>query len=278
MAATTANSNRPTRPIFEPDGASVLDTAVQDQASPIQNSNVLARFEFESGRGNEGTKILMVEWQDDEESARQPGKWHVSWEKKPRAVLAVEDQVRQGIHRQYFLLLPGVTIPPTVTLMHKSASPSQAKNESHNMWQIKPLPAIFPPELGGSARRHSKKGILHTNWAKIRLSELQREIDSESRSNVEGVGLQIALQEKEWIEQNFGIGGRTPGGLSIPPLIIGADTQFPTAPLSPTTPVSPKTPGGTNRLAEKLKGLRVGTSERELSRRPGEANTTSSLR
>lgn len=46
----------------------------------------LARFEFEAGKGNDGTKILMIEWEDDDDlgrcaaSADQGGSWHVAWE------------------------------------------------------------------------------------------------------------------------------------------------------------------------------------------------------
>lgn len=275
--ANTASKN--IRPIFEPDGASVRATAVKDQASPTQTSKALARFEFEAGRANDGTKILMVEWEDDTTTRRTPGEWHVSWENKMNTVLSAKDRSRQDLHRLYFLLLPGQTIPPLITLTHKPSSASQKEakqgQQSTNgtlqptIWQITPLPAIFPPELGASARSHGKKGVLHTIWAKKRLSELQKEIESESRTNVEGIGLQMALQEREWIEQNFGIAGRPTAKLSIPPLVPGVKDEFPSSPLSPTTPLSPKTPGGCNRLAEKLKGLRVGTSERELSGRTG---------
>lgn len=69
--------------------------------------------------------------------------------------------------------------------------------------------------------------------------------------NGEGVGLEMAIQEKEWIEENFGVGQRT-----VP------DLQY------ATSPTSPKSPGG-GRLSEKLKGLKLGTSVSELTAKSG---------
>ncbi len=338
---STAAAVGPARPIFEPDGDSVQATEVRDKTSPGRTSLALARFEFEPGRGNQGTKILMIEWEDDSYTRSTPGQWHVSWEHKASTVLPAHDQPRQGgAHRMYFLLLPGVRVPPVVTLTHKPTTATIAGPTSNNnhatpsnnssslyatvpisnavlsssvrdgdhsssavnasaaplddaapphqqqqqqqpppsaprktVWRINPLPAIFPPELGASARAHGKKGVLHTLWAKKRLVELQREIHAESATNAEGVGLEMVLQEKEWIEQNFGVLARPLGGVSIVSAAgLAADDGGPTSPLSPGGfggggggPSSPRTPGGGNRLAEKLKGLRVGTSEKELN-------------
>jgi hypothetical protein len=239
------------RPHFEPDGSSVAATAVQDTASPIASSTALARFEFESGRGNEGTKILMVEWEDDDHTKNTRGDWHVSWQGKS-TVLPAKDQIEGRTHRLYFLLPPGVHVPPHVNLVHQPADGGKATE-----MQVNPLPAIFPPELGASARTAGKKGVLHTIWAKKRLSVLQKEIEAECLKNAEGVGLEMVLQEKDWIEHNFGVGAR-PTSLSMP---ASGEVGLP---LSPT---SPRSPGG-GRLAEKLKGLRVGTTEKELNARP----------
>ncbi len=132
--------------------------------------------------------------------------------------------------------------------------------------KINPLPAIFPPSLGATARTAGKKGVLHTIWAKKRLQVLRKEIETESKTNVEGVGLNMALQEKEWIEENFGIAPK-PTSISIPTVNESASG----APLSPMTPRSP----GGGRLSEKLKGLKLGTTEQELSKRnDGEHITT----
>jgi hypothetical protein len=111
--------------------------------------------------------------------------------------------------------------------------------------QTNPLPAIFPPELGLSATTQGRKGVLHTVWAKKRLSVLQEEIEIEMK-NGEGVGLEMAMQEKQWIEDNFGVGAKV-----IP------DLQYTTSPTTPKTP-------GSGRLSEKLKGLKLGTSASEL--------------
>ena len=117
--------------------------------------------------------------------------------------------------------------------------------------QTNPLPALFPPELGVSATTAGKKGVLHTIYAKQRLSALQKEIDVEMR-NGEGVGLEMVIQEKQWLEENFGVGAR-----------VVPDYQ------QTTSPTSPRSPGG-GRLAEKLKGLKLGTSASQLSNSIGE--------
>ena len=244
----------PSRPHFETDGALLEATAVRDQNSPTSPSatNSLARFEFESGRGNEGTKILMVEWEDDEQQQAEGAKpkntapkWEVSWEgKTTTTALPARDGAEEKTHRLYFLLPPHSTIPPAVTL---------SRDNGAEIRRITPLPAIFPPELGASARQAGKKGVLHTIWAKKRLSVLKSEIELEARGNFEGVGLEMALQEKSWIEENFGISGER----GTPVDTIGS-------------PTSPKTPGGSSsRLSEKLKGLKLGTSQQDLSRSAG---------
>lgn len=246
MASTI--STTAVRPHFETDGALLEATAVRDANSPISpsSSNSLARFEFESGRGNEGTKILMVEWEDDETQAASTkpsstsSRWEISWEGKSTTVSA-RDGAEETTHRLYFLLPPNSTIPPAITLSRDSGA---------EIRRITPLPAIFPPELGASARQAGKKGVLHTIWAKKRLSVLKSEIEREARGNFEGVGLEMALQEKSWIEENFGIFGER----GTPVDTVGS-------------PTSPKTPGGSSgRLSEKLKGLKLGTSQQELSR------------
>ena len=226
------------RPTFEPDGASLAGAAVRDRAPALSSSDALARFEFEAGKGNEGTKILMVEWNEDDDSLKTSGQWEVSWEgKKP--FVAGRDGVEGKTHRLYFLLGPNIHVPRIVKI-------SQVGGKS---MQTNPLPAIFSAELGASARTAGKKGVLHTIWGKKRLSVLQREIDEELRTNGEGVGLEMALKEKLWIEENFGIGARAV-----------QDVQ------DPMTPSSPKTPGG-GRLSEKLKGLKLGTSAADLQAR-----------
>ncbi|PYH40734.1 uncharacterized protein BP01DRAFT_329184 [Aspergillus saccharolyticus JOP 1030-1] len=226
----------------------------------------LARFEFEAGKGNDGTKILMIEWEDDDlgrssASSDRGGSWHVAWEGK-QAVLPADEKTKDNTRRLYFLLPPHVTIPPTVTLSYESPA-AAADQPYHNSkapepLHLNPLPAIFPPELGADGRSAGKKGVLHTIWAKKRLQVLDKEIHDECRTNVEGIALHMALQEKEWIETNFGV------SLTERPHANNNSHPDPNYPMGPATPVSPTTTGG-GKLGEKLKGLKLQTSEKELS-------------
>lgn len=229
----------PPRLAFEPDGIPSL--VVSSNASPIlPPPTALARFEFESGRGSEGTKILLVEWDADAidvDNSECNGDWEVSWEGKS-TLLSARDSAEDKLHRLYFLLPPQASVPRTVKL-------SQVGGRTIH---INPLPAIFPPELGASARKLGKKGVLHTLWAKKRLSVLQKEIENEMKTNGEGVGLEMVMQEKKWIEDNFGVGG---------PKVAHIEHAA-----SPTSPLSP----GGGRLSEKLKGLKLGTTSSDLSR------------
>lgn len=239
------------RPPFNPVDTSALSAPAKDEVeSPsISSTNALARFEFEAGHGKEGTKILMVEWEDDESTRGIRGEWQILWEGKT-TVLPADDKPSNDVNRFYFLLPPGVAVPSIVTLTHRP----QDGTKSPVVWHTNPLPAIFPPELGASARSTGKKGVLHTIWAKKRLQVLQREIDAESKNNAEGVGLLMAVQEKEWIEQNFGVSAK-PTGLSI---------SVAEPAVASMGPASPRSPGG-GRLMEKLRGLKLGTSEKALS-------------
>jgi len=226
-----AESSSP-RAEFKSDG--IPATESNNKAPALSSSTALARFEFEPGRGNEGTKILMVEWEEDSDDGKsKPGDWEVSWEGK-KTVLSARDGTEGRLHRIYFLLGPGISIPPVVKL-------AQAGEKTI---QTNPLPAIFPAELGVSATTAGKLGVLHTLWAKKRLSSLQKEIETEMKTNGEGVGLDMAMQEKQWIEDNFGVGPK-----AVPEI---------------SSPTSPKTPGGA-RLSEKFKGLKLGTSASALS-------------
>lgn len=222
----------------EDTSASASSDSIESPA--LSSSAALARFEFEPGKGNEGTKILMVQWEESDEedsTTKKGGKWEVSWEGK-KTVLPVRDGTEEKLHRMYFLIPPGDSIPPVVKL-------AQAGGKT---MQTNPLPAIFPTELGISATTAGKQGVLHTRWAKQRLSVLQKEIDIELKANEEGVGLEMARQEKQWIEDRYGIVPKTAPELS--------------------SPTSPKSPGG-GRLSEKLKGLKLGTTPSALSRPPG---------
>lgn len=222
------------------------------ESPSLSSSNALARFEFEPGRSKDGTKVLMVEWEDDDTTRGLRGDWAVSWEGK-RTVLPARDSQEGGINRLYFLLPGGERVPGTITL---TLNPER-ETQKPVVWNTNPLPAIFPPELGASARESGKKGVLHTIWAKKRLQVLAQEIEIEGRRNAEGIALLMALQEREWIEQNFGVVTKPPG-ISIPTEKGNSMTSVGLA-----SPTSPRSPGG-GRLMEKLKGLKLGTTEKEL--------------
>lgn len=237
---------------------------------PVSATNSLsitafARFEFEAGKGNEGTKILMVEWEDDDFSPSPQGSWHVSWEGKT-SVLPADEQTSERTRRFYFLLPPGVTVPPVVNLSYVPQPNSASTIKQPDSVNINPLPAIFPPELGATARTAGKKGVLHTIWAKKRLQALDKEIREESLINVEGVALQMAIQEKEWIESNFGV----LGPLSAIDVSSTASPGPSSASLPPLTPLTPTTG---SRLGEKLRGLKLDTSDKEPGKRTEDDDT-----
>ena len=222
----------------------------------LTSVTALARFEFEPGKGNEGTKVMMVEWQDDDKSRVKTGKWHVSWSGK-RTVFPADDDPSDSIRRLYFLLPPNATVPPHVVLAyHPPADLSHADPAPLGM-TVNPLPAIFTPELGATAKDAGKKGVLHTVWAKKRLQVLEKEIKQEQELNLEGVALEMALSERHWIEANFGVASRPPA------LDLGNVPNSPST-LASLDIHSPRSPGG-RRLSEKLRGLSLGTSEKDLA-------------
>ncbi|KAJ9605046.1 hypothetical protein H2200_010436 [Cladophialophora chaetospira] len=227
----------------------------------LSSVTALARFEFEPGRGNDGTKVMMVEWQDDDEARDKSGKWQVSWSGK-KTVFSADDNPSDNIRRVYFLLPPGAIIPPHITLAYYPPSgPSEklATETAPYRMTVNALPAIFTPELGATAKTSGKKGVLHTIWAKKRLQVLEREIKQEEEHNLEGIALEMAKSEKSWIENNFGLTQKPPS------LDLSNISKSTTGPASPSIQ-SPKSPGG-RRLSEKLKGLSIGTSERDLNSR-----------
>lgn len=199
----------------------------------------LARFEF----SQEGTKVLMVEWQPGAAMAAESpsetpagstapksesaaGAWEVSWPGKSTFVPAGDADQDSPRRRVYFLLPPQASVPATVTIS-RPGGPSL---------DVKPLPAIFPE---GFAADSGTRGVLHTIWAKRRVKELEREIDDELRTNAESVGVEMAVAERQFIVDSF---------LNPPASAV---------PMSPRSPV-----GG--RLGDKLKGLRLATSPSDL--------------
>ena len=243
---------------FTADDSSLPTPRPGTNSSLYTSITAFARFEFEAGRGNDGTKILMVEWEDDDISRDKDGSWHVEWDGKA-TVLPADERTNDRTRRFYFMLPPGTTIPPTITL---NFIPPKGVSKGAEKVQLNPLPAIFPPELGNTARTAGKKGVLHTIWAKKRLQVLEKEIKEEQEYNLEGIALEMALQEKKWIEEHFGLDNR--------PTKLALITEGqPNHPRAPSSALSPTTPGG-SKLSEKLKGLKLGTTERDLAGKPGE--------
>ncbi|KAF2429826.1 hypothetical protein EJ08DRAFT_634594 [Tothia fuscella] len=268
MAPTTPKirsfNPRPTSlPTNAYDAQEAKEPAPEVESPSLSTPSARARFEFEPGKNNaDGTKILMVEWEEDEITQRVDGSWIVSWEGKSHVLPAegrkegAPHNLQAQSHRLFFLLPPGITIPTTVTLiLRPKLSPSKKI-----IWKTNPLPAIFPPGLYDPAinnPRQPSNGVLHTLWAKKRLQTLQTEIEREIRDFPEGVGLEMALKEKEWIQTTFSIDKGTTSTHRI------SLKEMDHAPLSPIGPLSP----GGSRLAEKLKGLTLQTGDAEPRRR-----------
>ncbi|CEJ55642.1 hypothetical protein PMG11_01891 [Penicillium brasilianum] len=252
-------------PIFTPDSEFADLATPRGPNSSVLSISALARFEFEAGKGNEGTKILMIEWEDDDLTRSvAEGSWHVSWTGKT-TVLPADDRPSDSLRRVYFLLPPHVTIPPVVTLTYEPRPSDKTENvpapppNPRDIFQLNPLPAIFPPELGATGRSAGKKGVLHTIWAKKRLRVLDQEIRDECLNNAEGVALHMAVKEKEWIETNFGVTARTVDAVASSHDSSTSNSIYPTGPATPVSPISGR------KLTDKLKGLKLQTSERDLS-------------
>ncbi|TID27342.1 hypothetical protein E2P81_ATG00102 [Venturia nashicola] len=252
-----ATSKRPSPPSILSTSTTTPDFQPSLESPSLSTPQARARFEFEPGKSNNGTKILMLEWEDTAETNSIAGSRTVSWEGKSHVLPAEErsgDAAIDQTHRLFFLLPPGVSVPATVTLT------LEGKGEGEKVvWKTNPLPAIFPPGLyeravspGPGGVKRPSKGVLHTLWAKKRLATLEGEIVREERDFPEGIGLDMALKEKEWIESTFGITASAP---AVSPRAGLNSKGVNDAPLSPTTPLSP----GGSRLSEKFKGLKLQT-------------------
>ncbi|KAF7714797.1 Uncharacterized protein PECH_008038 [Penicillium ucsense] len=257
----------PGQPMFTPDSEFADLERPRGRNGSCLSISALARFEFEAGKGNEGTKILMIEWEDDDLSrSTADGSWHVSWTGKT-TVLPADERPSDSLRRFYFLLPPHVTIPPVVTLTYepRSSDPGESQREStaslspRHTLQLNPLPAIFPPGLGATGRSAGKKGVLHTIWAKKRLRVLDQEIHDECLTNAEGVALHMAVKEKEWIETNFGVTVRNADGHPGSFDSSTSNSVYPTGPATPVSPVSGR------KLTDKLRGLKLQTGEKDLA-------------
>lgn len=226
---------------------------VETPTSP-SSGLALSRFEFETGKGNEGTKIIMVEWDVSGHGEKsQFSDWDISWDGK-KSALAVSDAgsgSSSSIHRVYFLLPTGAPVPALISITPKAAWGNNPVSGS--VLRTKPMPAIFPAELTNK-QQAGLRGVLHTIWAKQRLAELEAEIEVEMRTNDESVGLEMVAQERQWIVDHFGLG--PDHGVPNPTKLY--------IPQSTPGPASPRSPIG-GKLGEKLRGLKLSTSPAELA-------------
>ncbi|KAF3764903.1 hypothetical protein M406DRAFT_259757 [Cryphonectria parasitica EP155] len=243
---------------------------VETPTSP-SSAFTLSRFEFETGtKGNEGTKILMVEWDaaaalgTEGDSAKATTKanledWEVKWEGKEAVTLPPIRDVKtpNTTCRLYFLLPPKAPMPTLVTISPKIGNVADL--------HTKPLPAIFPEGLVSEDK--GTRGVLHMIWAKMRLEELQAEIVAEMKENGESVGLEMAVQERQWIVDHFGLQIDTSSAeaIPLPPQSPGAGS-----PRSPRSPIGGK-------LGEKLKGLKLATSPAELAAAKGAGKKSAAI-
>ena len=90
------------------------------------------------------------------------------------------------------------------------------------------------------------------------MSQLQDEIRREMGNNSEGIALVMAVQERDWIAEHF--------GLPNPDADTGhSDTrQIPPTPQSPRSPVA-------GRLGEKLRGLKLVTNASDFTASSGKS-------
>jgi hypothetical protein len=102
--------------------------------------------------------------------------------------------------------------------------------------------------------------VLHTIWAKKRVRVLEAEIAAETRNNIEGIALHMAIQEKEWIEENFGVGSRAVDSVASSHDSSNSSSNYPATPVSPISG---------RKLTDKLKGLKLQTSDKDLSMNGG---------
>ncbi|KAH6996668.1 hypothetical protein BKA56DRAFT_163294 [Ilyonectria sp. MPI-CAGE-AT-0026] len=176
-------------------------------------------------------------------STSSSSNWEVSWPGKTTVLRAADPDSdsppasssslvdnNSTRRRVYFLLPPEAPVPATITLTPPAGDPRSSLT-------LKPLPAIFPPGFDAEA---GIRGVLHTIWARRRLAALDREMADELRANAESVGLEMALAEKQWIQDTF---------LKAPPR---------------HNPVSSRSPVA-SRLGDKLRGLKLATSPADLT-------------
>jgi hypothetical protein len=149
-------------PHSEPSVAAGLLESPGTPSSP----NAWARFEFETGCGNEGTKVLVIEWDPTVNEAgitsspqlpQDLDDWEISWEGKvPRQRNQVKETEGNSTCRILILLEDGIQVPSVVTISQPSTGCRLV---------ARPMPAIFTPALGGDITKVAgRRGVLHTQW------------------------------------------------------------------------------------------------------------------
>ena len=197
-------------------GSSASDSEAGVKSLPPPES-VWARFEFETGKGNEGTKILMVVWDpnvlglEQTGDANQRAGGEISWEGKTD-MLSLRDTEDGEAIRALFWIPRYVPVPADVTV----TSPAKGKSLT-----VKPLPAIYE----GLANDLGGRGVLHTIFGKQMICRLQAEMQEEARKNAEGVALAIVANEMQRLAEHF--------GLSDPQHGPGTTSLIPQSPRSP---------------------------------------------
>src|ERR1700761_7431256 len=101
LSSKRGASSRPTSLVTSKDSPTpeeAKDTAEEPELeSPsLSTPQARARFEFEPGKSNDGTKILMVEWEDDDSTQSIRGAWTVSWEGKSHVLPAEERNAKDA--------------------------------------------------------------------------------------------------------------------------------------------------------------------------------------
>jgi hypothetical protein len=178
----TASESAPTAPGIEIPDFAPRATAAAGAAGLVESPgtpsspNAWARFEFETGCGNEGTKVLVVEWdplqqqQQDNDGNNKPvisqkkgGKgdplddWEVSWGGKiPRAGNQVKEADGNSTFRVLVLIEDDIQVPSVVTISQASTGRTLL---------ARPMPAIYTAALGTDvAKAAGRRGVLHTQW------------------------------------------------------------------------------------------------------------------
>lgn len=164
MAITASASAAPSLDI--PDSEPLTATGLVESPGTPSSPNAWARFEFETGCGNEGTKVLVVEWdptvnergfKSTTHGAQDVEGWEVLWEGKiSRERNEVKETEGESTYRVLILIEDEAQVPPVVTISHTSTG---------RRLVARPMPAIYTPALGVDVTRAAgRRGVLHTQW------------------------------------------------------------------------------------------------------------------